>query len=125
MSSRGGSHTGDPVHEIILNHAKFTLKKAGEELQKEELKEIKHEALKKVDQFSRYLNLKERLLDPAFVRERYKNCSPSRKIQEKKEDFLMYDKPVTLGEKKDILGLLKGKPEDQTDYQGVFEDPAG
>ena len=36
----------DDVHEIILNHAKFTIKKAGEELQKEELQEIKHIALK-------------------------------------------------------------------------------
>ena len=48
MSSRGGNHLDD-VQEIILNHAKFTIKKAGEELQKEELQEIKHIALKQLD----------------------------------------------------------------------------
>ena len=64
--------------------------------------------------FYREVELKGNLLNPDFIKNRYKDLAPKKKIIAKKEDFLKYGEPVTLI-KKEVLGLIKYKLKESVD----------
>ena len=55
------------------------------------------------------------MLDPKYVKSRYKNYSPTRKRQQKSIDYTNFDKPYTIDTKLKVIGVLKPDQREEAD----------
>jgi hypothetical protein len=53
------------------------------------------------------LALKEKMLDPVFIKKRYKNYSPTLKQHKKNIDYSNFGLPHTIDSKLKVIGVLK------------------
>jgi len=59
------------------------------------------------------------MLDPTYIKKRYKNYSPTRKWQQKSIDYTNFDKPYTIDSNFKVIGVLKPDQREETELKDI------